>query len=143
MRHYLVPRVGDGKSRETGFRPAYIPSGHDMTCMDFGEVGLFFVSVELDEKEHNKLISNKDVFEIKDSAAVSEYMNSINLPTTDSTKIDDLINDIKNIAMCEQRSLSLYRKRTSELSNSETDNLVENLGLSGNKIKTLLRKRGK
>lgn len=65
IRYYLVPKIGDGNSISTAFRPKYIESmGLRWSAMDYGIEPIFLVSAEVNPQQHNDIISNPDVLSI-------------------------------------------------------------------------------
>lgn len=62
MRFYVVPKIGDGVTPVTAFRPQYISDlSVPWYAMDYGKEGMFLVGADVTAAQHTTLIGNPDV----------------------------------------------------------------------------------
>ena len=62
IRFYLVPKAGDGLTRETAFRPAYVSDlGVPYVAMDYGRENMMLAAVDVTPAQHADLITHPDL----------------------------------------------------------------------------------
>lgn len=62
VRFYIVPKIGDGLSPTTTFRPKYVYDlGVPWSAMDYGKETTMLVGVDADASQHTSLSANLDV----------------------------------------------------------------------------------
>ena len=87
IRFYLVPKAGDGLTRETAFRPAYVSDlGVPYVAMDYGRENMMLAAVDVTPAQHTTLIAHADLTAIP--ANLDSTVNS-NLATVQA-KLDDM-----------------------------------------------------
>lgn len=61
LRFYLVPRIGDGVSPATAFRPKYLEFTTYLFNQEIGAEGTMLVAVDFTNAQHTTLTANSDV----------------------------------------------------------------------------------
>lgn len=99
LRVYLVPRTGDGLTRETSFKPKYVKAGDlgagldilNWQAVDYGTEGVFFLFVDVTPEQHTALSAQQDVIAVPSNldnqigslalATAQAKLEAINLPS--------------------------------------------------------------
>ena len=93
MRYYVVPKIGDGLTLATAFRPKYTDPGSlgvgwnvgPFEAMDYGLEDVYFVALNLDVTQHNTLNSQPDVLAVP--SPISSTVSALALNTV-QTKLE-------------------------------------------------------
>lgn len=87
-RFYIVPKIGDGATPETGIRPKYIAdSGAPSASMDYGLEDTFLVGAEVTVEQHTQLAAQLDVIAIPEDLDAVIGLTAL---TTVQTKLEGL-----------------------------------------------------
>lgn len=90
MRYYVMPKIGDGLSPPTAFRPKYIDPGSLSPTwnvgawqgMDYGLENVFVVALTLTPTDHTTLTAQPDVLAIP--SPIANLVSALALPTVKS-----------------------------------------------------------
>lgn len=124
IRFYIVPKVGDGLSLPTAFRPKYVPElGVSYSAMDYGKEDTMLVGADVTSAQHQSLNANLDVTAIPQnldsnvsSAALVTIQNkleAIKVPgswVTTSTTYRQVVGNIGRIFLLMQRFDGLHAR---------------------------------
>ena len=87
VRFYFVPKIGDGLTRETAFRPKYVDPGElgigldiqgAWSGMDYGPESVFLLAIDVTTEQHNALSAQTDVLAVP---ALDNTVSAVALPT--------------------------------------------------------------
>jgi len=124
MRFYLLPKIGDGLSVATAFRPKYVSGGGiagTYTSMDYGAEDLMLVAANVTPAEHTAIAANVDVLAVPANldanvsalalTTIQDELEAANLPadwvTTELT-YRQVLKGVATLVLINQRYQGLF-----------------------------------
>lgn len=129
LRVYVVPRIGDGLSRQTAFKPKYVNPGDlgvgldldGWVGIDYGSEGVFFLFAAVTAEQHTALSAQTDVLAVPANldttisalalTTIQTKLEAANLPAdwvTTSMTYRTVLRTLLKIAQIAQRYTGLF-----------------------------------
>lgn len=121
-RFYIVPKSGDGLTKDTAFRPKYLDAIGGWAAMDLGLEPTMLVCGEVTNAQHTSINANADVIAVPQNldtqvganlATVQANLESVNIPAdwiTSGMTYRDVLRWITRLFVFHQRAARLIGK---------------------------------